>query len=344
MEQPDRVHFVGSIALDTVDDVFKTCGRTLGRRLKRLPDGEPGGRRLWVSWQIPVLRASPYLRQIGDGQVPLELVPGVSPEDIRFGELGYSREARVSYQDFCAARERGDVPTDVRFQVSLPTPFAVICPFVQGDGMFAVLAAYEKAMINEVEAICAAVPHEDLAIQWDVCIEMVAWDGQPNPFVPPVEHKERVIPPPIAKLCDAIPKDVEVGIHLCYGDYDAKHFIEPVDATKMVELANAIAEAADHTLAWLHLPVPVSRHDDAFFEPLRDLNLDPDTEIYLGLVHEDGAEATRRRISSAKKVLPDFGIATECGIARQRTPERVEKLIRIHAESSVEPAGHGALS
>ena len=43
--RPTGVHFVGSIGLDTVDDVFKTCGRVLGRRLKRLPDGEPGGRR-----------------------------------------------------------------------------------------------------------------------------------------------------------------------------------------------------------------------------------------------------------------------------------------------------------
>jgi hypothetical protein len=39
------------------------------------------------------------------------------------------------------------------------------------------------------------------------------------------------------------------------------------------------------------------------------------------LVHEDGAEATQRRIATASRRLPDFGIATECGIARQRTGE-----------------------
>jgi hypothetical protein len=60
--------------------------------------------------------------------IPLELAPGVKPEDIRFGELGYCREARISYHDFRAARERGDVPANVPFQVSLPTPFAVISP------------------------------------------------------------------------------------------------------------------------------------------------------------------------------------------------------------------------
>ena len=36
---PEKVHLVGSIALDTVEDVFRTTGKLLGRRLKRVPDG-----------------------------------------------------------------------------------------------------------------------------------------------------------------------------------------------------------------------------------------------------------------------------------------------------------------
>ena len=55
---PDKVHFVGSIALDSVEEVFRTLGSVLGNRLRRVPDGEPGGRRLWISWQYPLLRAS----------------------------------------------------------------------------------------------------------------------------------------------------------------------------------------------------------------------------------------------------------------------------------------------
>jgi hypothetical protein len=340
MATPKSVHFVGSIALDTVDDVFRTCGHTLGRRLKRIPDGEPGGRRLWISWQYPLLRASPYLAPaevaaIGDFR-NLRIADGVDPADIGFGELGYAREARVSYQDFKAARHRGDLPENVKFQVSLPTPAAVIMAFLPGQDGLAVLGPYTEAMLREVQSICDAIPHEDLCIQWDVCIEMVLWDGQPS-IMPPLPNKEAIIPPALGRLCDAVPDDVEVGIHLCYGDYDAKHFIEPQDAARMVSLANAIAGAARHPLAYLHMPVPIGRDDDAYFGPLKDLKLDPGTEIYLGLVHEDGAEATKRRIEAASKVLPEFGIATECGIARQRTPERVTKLIEIHAAASDEP-------
>ena len=56
------VHLVGSIGLDTVDEVFFTAGRLLGPHLKRVPDGEPGGRRLWTSWQYPLLRANAFLK------------------------------------------------------------------------------------------------------------------------------------------------------------------------------------------------------------------------------------------------------------------------------------------
>jgi hypothetical protein len=56
------VHLVGSVGLDTVPEVFAAAGKYLGPFLKRVPDGETGGRRLWVSWQYPLLRASPFLQ------------------------------------------------------------------------------------------------------------------------------------------------------------------------------------------------------------------------------------------------------------------------------------------
>ena len=112
---PCCVHLVGSIGLDSVDEVFRTVGPKLGRRLKRIPDGEQGPRRLWVSFQYPFLRSSPFLRPDPSGALRktsgfplLCLAEGVSAADLRFGELGYAREARASYQDFVAARARGD--------------------------------------------------------------------------------------------------------------------------------------------------------------------------------------------------------------------------------------------
>src|SRR4029079_18465836 len=133
---PTHVHLVGSIGLDTVAEVFSTVGPLLGRRLRRIPDGEPGPRRLWVSFQYPLLRSSPFLRPDPSGALRktsgfplLCLAEGVTADEVEFGELGYAREARGSYLDLLAARDRGDIAKGTRFQVCLPTPMSVIYAF-----------------------------------------------------------------------------------------------------------------------------------------------------------------------------------------------------------------------
>jgi methionine synthase II (cobalamin-independent) len=343
---PERVHLVGSIGLGSVDEIFQNIGRVLGRRLKRVPDGEVGGRRHWISWQYPLLRSTAYLVADPSGAVHrmsrfpiLALADGVKPEEIQFGELGYAREARSSYQDFCAARARGVLPSNVKFQVCLPTPMAVIYAFCREQDVLAIYKAYERDMVREVAAICAAIPHHDLCIQWDVCHEMLIWDGQPLDMFPKVGSSKEEIIVRLQRMCQAVPTDVELGIHLCYGDFRARHFLEPRDAGKMVELANALFAATKHSIAFLHMPVPIERTDDVFFTPLRELKLPPCAELYLGVVHAaDGLQGTKKRIDTASKYVSDFGIATECGMARARTPDLVNSLIELHASASKEPA------
>ncbi|HEX3505689.1 MAG TPA: hypothetical protein VHU22_20080 [Xanthobacteraceae bacterium] len=333
------VHLVGSVGLDTVEDVFRTVGKELGPHLKRIPDGEVGGRKLWISWQYPLLRASTFLRPDPSGKVRptnrfalLTLAEGVDPADVHFGELGYMREARASYLDFVAARERGELPKDIRFQVCLPTPFAVVSSVVLPEALAAVEAAYEKAMIAEVAALCRHIPHRDLCIQWDVCNEMVVWDGQKTEAVPYADEPREAIIARMRRLCANIPDDVELGLHLCYGDFAGKHFVEPKDAAAMVDFANALSLGIPHRLAYIHMPVPIDRSDDAFHRPFRDLKLDEGTALFLGVVHaKDGAEGTKARIAAARRHAPDFGIATECGMARARSEEIVRTLLKIHA-------------
>jgi hypothetical protein len=340
---PEKVHLVGSIGLDSVEEIFRTVGKMFGRRLRRVPDGEPGPRRLWVTFQYPLLRSSPFLQRDPGGAlrktsgIPLVcLADGVDSKDIRFGELGYVREARGSYLDFCAARERDELPRDARFQVCLPTPMGVTYAFCIPRDVVAVNAAYEHAMIAEVEQLCRVIPHKDLCIQWDFCHEMVLWDGQPQDQFALASKDE--IMRSMRDICAPIPDDVELGFHLCYGDFGAKHYFDPADAGKMVEVCNALTQEIRHKLAYIHLPVPVDRSDDDYFRPLADLKLKPGTEIYLGLVHgTDGAAGTRKRIATASRHLKDFGIATECGMARARTPQVVTDLLKVHADVSREP-------
>jgi hypothetical protein len=340
-ELPDSVHLVGSIGFDTVEEVFQTVGRMLGKRLRRVPDGEPGGRRLWAAWQYPLLRASPYLRPDPSGAIrknsrlpQLCLTEGVHASDVHFSELGYAREARASYLDFVEARRRRELPLEVRFQVCFPTPIAVVYSFCTTRDLLAILNAYEEAMVREIEMACRGVPHHDLSVQIDLCQEMVICDGQPQDDFPTLHASMPEILNRISTLCAAVPDGVELGFHLCYGDFGAKHFIEPRDTAKLVEMGNALTERIGHKISYIHMPVPVARSDDAYFRPLSGLRLAPDTKLYLGLVHaSDGAEGTRTRIASARRYVRNFGIASECGMARARTPTSFARCSRFMPKS-----------
>jgi methionine synthase II (cobalamin-independent) len=187
-------------------------------------------------------------------------------------------------------------------------------------------------MMAEVAALCRHIPQRDLCIQWDVCNEMIIWDGQPTDAVPSGVPREALLAR-MGRLCAAVPDEVELGVHLCYGDFGARHFVEPRDAARMVELANALARSSRHPLAYIHVPVPIDRRDDAFHRPLRDLKLGHGTELFLGLVHaKDGVEGAQARIAAARQYVPQFGVATECGMARARSEETVRTLLKIHAD------------
>lgn len=341
---PRHTHLVGSVGLDSVEEVFATAGRLLGARLKRIPDGEPGGRRVWTSWQYPVFLGSPFLATDerpqpparGPGMRRIVVAPGIRPEDIRFGELGYAREARASYADFLAARKRGDIAETTRFQVCLPTPINVVTNSCAADALLPIEPAYESAVIREVERLCAAIPHRDLCLQWDMVREVIWWDGrlaasQPAPFAD-IENETIAR---LKRIAAAVPREVELGFHLCYGDWGGRHHIDPADTGKMVAFANAIAAALDRPIAYFHMPVPIARHDSAYFAPLSQLALHGDTELFLGLVHlADGAQGTLRRIAGARAIREDFGIASECGLGRCKTPATVRDILAVYDQAS----------
>jgi methionine synthase II (cobalamin-independent) len=324
----------------SVDDVFKTAGRILGPHLKRVPDGEPGARKGWIGFNYAGLRTHPLFEHAtggfqNTGVVPLKLRANVAPEDLVMGELGYAREAKGSYLDFKAARKAGTVPRRCKFQVCLPTPLAVTSAFFVPDSQPKAEELFEAAMVREIAVIAAAIPHRDLAIQFDVCQEMIMWDGRFT-FAGGNKSEGEIIAR-LRRLADSVPDDVELGMHLCYGDFGGRHFVEPQDATKMTELANAISSAIARKIAWIHMPVPQERSDEAFFAPLKKLKLHRETELYLGLVHlSDGVEGTRRRMAAASKYVKRFGVATECGMGRKWRLSEIPKLMQVHADVSAQ--------
>ena len=238
---------------------------------------------------------------------------------------------------FVQLKQEGLIPARTRFQVSLPTPLAPVFAFIMPGEQATVAPAYEAAMFAEFVWIATAIPHHELAIQWDVAVEFgILERAAPDTF----DEAMKWVTEGLVRLASRVPEDVELGYHLCYGDAGHKHFVEPADASKLVGVANAISAGTRREINWIHMPVPRNRTDDAYFAPLRDLQLHPETELYLGLVHfTDGVEGTRRRIAAAQQVVAEFGVATECGMGR-RNAETIPELLRIHREVAVPVEEH----
>lgn len=340
MCQAVGAHLIGSVALPDAETVFRTVAGELGPWLKRIPDGETGVRSRWVWWQREMLLRHPDF-EIDKAATPLritqwdgtvirdtELVrfkPGVDPDKVVI-DTGYGPPAIESYRVFRRLREEGVVPRRARFMVALPTPMASGFMYVSPAALDAYLPAYERALLSALADIAAAVPHADLSIQWDVCQEVLVYEG----YFPyrPNDYKARIAAE-LARLGDAVPAGVELGYHLCYGTPKDEHLVMPKDLGVCVEMIASLRQGLARPIDYLHLPVPKVRTDDAYFAPLSGLQLDPATQLYLGLIHYEDHAGDLARIATARRHVQRFGIATECGWGRTE-PARVPGLIAAH--------------
>jgi hypothetical protein len=337
--QDSGVHLVGSVPLPDAEAVFRMAAGVLGRHLRRIPDGETQERSTWIAWQVEFLTGHPDF-EVEDplpGQyAPLPRCRLKSPGDgdrlVWPQGIGYAAAAIDSYAVFARLKDDGVIPGHARFQVSLPTPLAPVAQFVSQRDQAVVEPAYERQMVEELRRICEAVPASQLAIQWDVAIEMGMLEGIGGWFEPWFAPVEDGIIERLVRYAGEVPDAVELGFHLCYGDFGHEHFVQPADAGKLAELAQAMSDRVARSIDWIHLPVPRDRSDAAYFAPLADLRLRADTTLYLGLIHAtDGVPGALQRVNVASEAVRDFGVATECGFGR-RSSDSVLLLMELHAD------------
>jgi methionine synthase II (cobalamin-independent) len=331
--RPCGVHLVGSIPLENAETVFRAVGPTLGGHIRRIPDGETGKRRRWNSWTAPSYERTRGLELVDPPEgsytpwKQARLV--IDPSELVLERLGFADAAIASYADFTRCKAEGVLPQRVRFQVCLPSPIAPMTILIEHGSAAAVEPAHIRQLHAEIDEILAAIPHDELAIQWDVCQDVGIWEG----FYPAYfEDPEEGVIERLTVCAHKIPQDVQVGFHLCYGDFQHKHFMDPKDLGVGTEIANRLTKSTTRTIDWIHMPVPIDRDDAAYFAPLERLSLARETELYLGVIHSaDGVQGAERRIQSARQVVDGFGVATECGFGR-RPPETISDLLRLHAE------------
>ena len=346
---PVGVHLCGTVPFDSSAQTCEIIGIRLGDRLYRVPDGETNeGRQNWLACQMPLFMGenaellSPYLggftgevkeKELHEYEAILDKIPAK-----------YDIWTTESYKGFKAAKDAGNLPKHIKFQVSLPTPLAVVTLLVHPGHQRLVEKAYTRKLRECVDRLQDAVPHEDLAIQWDCAVEPAILENVPgydnDMFVPHFQKapdKDKEVMDRLRELERWVQPNVELGFHLCYGDINHVHYKQPDDTGVLAGMIEVLLTNSYRKIDFIHIPVPKNRSDAAYLEPLKKkvsgLMVEQGTTLFLGLVHESDETGSQAKIETAREVFKDepdleWGIGTECGMGR--TPkDQVDRILDI---------------
>lgn len=340
----NKLLLVGSVPLDTVEEVMRDFGGALGKYLPALPDGEVGERRSWVNRLCylifnghadletlkrpkPVDGVEQLLPRGRDDSWQFRVRPGI--EKIRFGNpgsrLGYARDAVSSYFVFRTLREKGILPGDLRFQISIPMVSSVVRPlyFPDPQDLDRVRPGFEESLAAEMRVIYERIPPHDLAVQWDCAWEVQAVCGAASASSPEARIATHVAP--IARLSRQMPDAVQLGFHCCFGTFGGWPAFAPETLDATVDFANEAVAAAGRRVDWVHIPT-LDRVDDEFYAPLTRLDA-KGARVYLGAIHHMNTLA--ERLAVARRSLPDFGLAAYCGFGRT-PPSELPRILQDH--------------
>lgn len=327
---------VGSLPAASTEEALRVGGEFFGDLVFALPDGETGPRVLWAQYEYARLLApNPGLKVLQDDlHAPPRHVQETAVLGIREGvtELRFESWPRIddaieSYGVFRSLRERGAIPAGVRFQVSLPFCTSGLSMFKADFSHDFPVAqrAYEDLFAREIKRLAAAIPADDLAIQWDVCWEVLDLEGVISWM--DGDAWERFAGP-VRRITRLIPGETLVGYHFCYGTFPSWPMHEARNLELLVRMANYAMDHSGRQVDWLHLAGPrdLRSQDGRFFEPLRGLRA-ADTRVFLGIVLPvDGLDGLYRRHATASRYLDDFGIAMYCGFGRQPGRDGMETM------------------
>jgi hypothetical protein len=344
---PTHAHFNGSVNLADCESVMREVATRVPSGLRRVPDGETGDRGNWIFFQMQKFLQSPLLVPArppgaeGDyEQVPqLRLADGVDPAQMTWPDLGYADAYLASYATFAALRREGVIGDGVRFQVEYPTPLASIGAYIVPEQQQVLLGSYEQAMFADLARLLAAVPHDQVAVQWDVAVEFGILE---EAFAPGGAQAFDAIVAGLARCVDQVPAEVPAGLHLCYGDYGHEHFKQPQSLALQVRVLNAVTAAAGRPVSFVSFTVPQYQRQESYFAPLAGLTTGPGTELNFALVpyhpadQEPGTTADQvRLIDAALAASPGgsraWGVCTECGMGRVDR-EDIPVLLNVHRQ------------
>src|SRR5438552_4001117 len=329
---------VGSLPAETTESALRDGAEFFGDLVFALPDGETGPRRAWVGYERERLcRNHPDLEVVHESDSPSGIprhayeTPVFRVRDgvrnVKWDSWPRIDDAIASYQAFRTLQEQGVIPREIRFQVGLPFPSSAMNAFKVSfaDDYTVVAGAYEELVLRELKRLTEAIPPSALAIQWDVCYEVldiegvIAWmgDGAWERFTGPA-----------SRLTRDLPEEVLVGYHFCYGTFPDWPMYEARDISLLVRMANFAIANSGRPVDRIHMAGPkyLRSEEDRFFSPLGEFR-PAGARIFLGIVLSlDGVPGLKRRHATASKYLSDFGVSLYCGFGRQPGEDGMETL------------------
>lgn len=336
------VHVNGAVNLPSTEAVMRELAARIPN-LMQVPDGEtePAERKGFMNFILDKFKATEGLQMVApEAGKPIEidteqveLAPGNSVSKLRFPEIGYAAYYRQSWSVFQRLQHEGVINPKARFQIQYPTPQACVTAFVNRKDALAVLPAFEAALFRDLDLILAHVPHDKIAVQWDLPIEIGALE-MPEFFAVSDSQNLDTIADVLAHCIDHVPRNVPVGMHLCYGDAGHRHWKEPTSLKTQVDLINALAVRVTREISWAAFTVPQYVKNADYFSPLAELApclIEP----YLALVpyHPEMQEpsTTEEQIRLVQKHMKGrrWGVCTECGLSGV-TPEEMPAILDLH--------------
>ena len=324
------VLLVGSIPLDTAEEVFRSFGGPLGSSLNAMPDGEVGPRRHWISRiHYQVLSGHPELEAVRRPQ-PENGVERLFPrnaadswlfkvkdgvERVRFGDpgwrLGYARDAINSYFVFKTLREQGVLPKHLRFQVSLPSVNSALPPRIFPNPPTSRRSGPASPMRSRPSS--ARIVSRFRTTIWRS-------NGIARPRCRTPMGRSQAIPPRArssatssssASSRRSFPRRSCSAITSASARSAAGRVSHPPICPRRLRLPMRWSKR--RAGASTGFTFRCSRRRDAFFAPLKELR-PRGARVYLGVIHH--MDGFKERIALARKYLPEFGLAAYCGFGR----------------------------
>lgn len=215
---------LGSVPLQDAETVFRRAEQALPRRLLYIPDGETGNRSQYTLFQFSLFPASalsfPDNSPLSEEQLAV-LTKHFEENEIR---TGYEDAAIQSYGVFKTLKAQGIIPPTTKFQVGLPTIANVIGAAIKPGVQKLAAPCYERALLNAISRIQENIPHDELAIQIDMGMDIAGWEDfhMTEPYWNELQwnvwfDRRLYVAEYITRMIDQVEETVDVGLHFCYG-------------------------------------------------------------------------------------------------------------------------------